>query len=122
VHRELAAEGGGYGGGSGGGAGLGDGSGFGDGRSLPVFALARTRASALPAPGDPLRVVAADDIEGDKEELVSLRRKPASDEVERQVEALEASIALRERAAREVRTFLEMIVLGTTSHLAGFLP
>lgn len=121
VHRELAAEGGGYGGGSGGGAGLGDGSGFGDGRSLPVFALARTRASALPAPGDPLRVVAADDIEGDKEELVSLRRKPASDEVERQVEALEASIALRERAAREVRTFLEMIVLGTTSHLAGFL-
>lgn len=121
LHRELEAEGGGYGGGSGAGAGLGDGSGFGDGRSLPVFALARTRASALPAPGEPLRVVAAGDIEGDKEELVSLRLKPASDEVKRQVEALETSIALRERAAREVRTFLEMVVLGTTSQLAAFL-
>lgn len=121
LHRESEAEGGGYGGGSGAGAGLGDGSGFGDGRSLPVFALARTRASALPAPGEPLRVVAAGDIEGDKEELVSLRLKPASDEVKRQVEALEASIALRERAAREVRTFLEMVVLGTTSQLAAFL-
>lgn len=120
LHRELEAEGG-YGGGNGAGAGLGDGSGFGDGRSLPVFALARTRASALPAPGEPLRVVAAGDIEGDKEELVSLRLKPASDEVKRQVEALEASIALRERAAREVRTFLEMVVPGTTSQLAGFL-
>jgi hypothetical protein len=121
LHRELKAEGGGYGGGSGAGAGLGDGSGFGDGRSLPVFALARTRASALPAPGEPLRVVAAGDIEGDKEELVSLRLKAASDEVKRQVEALEASLALRERAAREIRTFLEMVVLGTTSQLAGFL-
>jgi hypothetical protein len=121
LHWELGAEGGGYDGGSGAGAGLGDGSAFSDGRSLPVFALARTRASALPAPGDPLRVVAAGDIEGDKEELVSLRLKPASADVKRQVEALEASIALRERAAREVRTFLEMVVLGTTSQLAGFL-
>lgn len=118
LHREL--EGDGYGGG-GAGAGLGDGNGFGDGRSLPVFAVARARSSALPAPGDPLRIVAAGDIEGDKEELVSLRLKPSSDEVKRQVEALEASIALRERAAREVRTFLEMVVLGTTSQLAGFL-
>jgi hypothetical protein len=81
-HRELEAEGGGNSRGTGAGAGLGDGRGFGDGRSLPVFALARPRASALPAPGEPLRVVAAGDIEGDQEELVSLRRKPASDEVE----------------------------------------
>lgn len=121
LHRALEAEGGGYGGGSGAGAGLGDGSGFGDGRSLPVFALARARASALPAPGDPLRIVAAGDIEGDKEELVSLRLKPASNEVQRQIEALEASFALRERTVQEVRTFLEMVVLGTTSQLAGFL-
>ncbi|RKI05072.1 AAA family ATPase [Corallococcus sp. AB038B] len=121
LHRELEAEGIGYGGGAGAGAGLGDGSGFGDGRSLPVFALARARTSALPAPGDPLRVVAAGDIEGDKEELVSLSLKPPSDEVKRQVDALEASVALRERAAREVRTFLEMVMLGTTSQLAGFL-
>lgn len=121
LHRKLEAEGGGYGRGSGAGAGLCDGSGFGDGRSLPVFAVARTRASALPAPGEPLRIVAASDIEGDKEELVSLRLKPASVEVERQAEALEASIARRERAAREVRTLLEMVVLGTISQLAGFL-
>jgi hypothetical protein len=120
-HRELEAEGGGNSRGTGAGAGLGDGRGFGDGRSLPVFALARPRASALPAPGEPLRVVAAGDIEGDQEELVSLRLKPASDEVKRQVETLEASIALRERAAQEIRTFLEMVVLGTTAQLAGFL-
>lgn len=121
LHWELEADGGGYGGGSGSSAGLGDGNGFGDGRSLPVFALARTRASALPAPGDPLRVVAAGDVEGDKEELVSLGHKPPSDDVTRQMEALKDSIAVRERSAGEVRTFLEMIVLGTTSQLAGFL-
>lgn len=121
LHRALEVEGGGYGSGSGAGAGLGDGSGFGDGRSLPVFALARGRASALPAPGEPLRVIAAGDIEGDKEELVSLSLKPASDETKRQLAALEESITLRERAAREVRTFLEMVVLGTTSQLASFL-
>lgn len=120
LHRQMQATGDGYGEGSAG-VGLNDGNGFGDGRSLPVFALARTRASALPAPGEPLRVVAAGDIEGDKEELVSLRRKPPSDEIRQQAEALEASIVLRERAIRDVRTFLEMIVLGTTSQLAGFL-
>jgi hypothetical protein len=107
LHRDLEME--------------GDGSGLGDGRLLPVFALARARASALPAPGEPLRVVAAGDIEGDKEELVSLQLKRASDAVKRRAEALESSIALRERAAREVRTFLELVVLGTTAQLAGFL-
>lgn len=121
LHRALEEEGSGYGGGSGAGAGLGDGSGFGDGRSLPVFALARGRASALPAPGEPLRVLVAGDIEGDREELVSLGLKPPSEETKKQVETLEESIALRERAAREVRTFLEMVVLGTTSQLASFL-
>ena len=40
----LQADGSGYGWQSDAGAGLGDGIGFGDGRSLPVFALARTRA------------------------------------------------------------------------------
>jgi hypothetical protein len=121
LHRALEAEGSGYGGGSDAGAGLGDGSGFGDGRSLPVFALARGRASALPAPGEPLRVLVAGDIEGDREELVSLGLKPPSEETKKQVETLEESIALRERAAREVRTFLEIVVLGTTSQLASFL-
>ncbi len=121
LHRALEGEGGGYGGGSGPGAVLDDGSGFGDGRSLPVFALARGRMSALPAPGEPLRVVVAGDIESDKEELVSLGLRPPSEETTQQIAALKASIDLRERAAREVRTFLEMVVLGTTSQLASFL-
>ncbi len=85
-------EGGGYGGGSGAGAGLGDGSGFGDGRSLPVFALARNRLSALPAPGEPLRVIPFGDDSPEKF-----------------------------AAAQQVRTFLEMVVLGTTAQLAAFL-
>src|SRR4029078_3753272 len=34
---------------------------------------------------------------------------------------LESSISARERAARDVRTFLEMVVLGTTAQVAGFL-
>lgn len=117
LRRGLAAEGGGYGAG----VSLGDGSGFGDGRSLPVFALVRERRSALPAPSEPLRVVVAGDIEGDKEELVSLGLAPPSDERRQQIAALRASIDLRERAARDVRTLLEMVVLGTTSQLATFL-
>lgn len=85
-------EGGGHGGGSGAGAGLGDGTGSGDGRSLPVFALARDRLSALPAPSEPLRVIPFGDDAPEK-----------------------AAIAL------QVRTFLEMVVLGTTAQLATFL-
>jgi hypothetical protein len=114
-------DGSGNGYGTGAGAGIGDGSGFGDGRSLPVFALVRGRLSALPAPGEPLRVVIAGNIESDKEELVSLRRHPDSHAVRETIESLAASIALRERAARDVRTFLEMVVLGTTAQLASIL-
>lgn len=119
--RAGDAEGGGHGASSGPSAGLGDERGFGDGRSLPVFALARARASALPSPSEPLRVVATGDVEGDSEELVSLRRKPPSQATKQRIEALESSIALREQSVRDVRTFLEMVVLGTTSQLASFL-
>jgi len=73
-------------------AGLGDGTGFEDGRSLPVFALARGRLSALPAPGEPLRVIPLGDDTPDKT-----------------------------LTAQEVRTFLELVVLGTTAQLASFL-
>jgi hypothetical protein len=86
-----------------------------------VFALVRGRLSALPAPDEPLRVVIAGNIESDKEELVSLRRHPDSHAVREKIESLAASIALREGAARDVRTFLEMVVLGTTAQLASFL-
>jgi hypothetical protein len=92
LHRALEAEGGGYGGGYGSGAGLGDGSGFGDARSLPVFALRRGRLSALPHPGEPLRVI------------------PFGDDAPEKL-----------TTAQQVRTFLEMVVLGTTAQLAAFL-
>ncbi|MFO0726461.1 MAG: AAA family ATPase [Myxococcota bacterium] len=74
------------------GAGLPDGSGFGDGRSLPVFALARQRGSALPSPNEPMRVIPFGDETHDAGAI-----------------------------AQQVRTFLEMVVLGTTSQLASFL-
>lgn len=121
LHRALEAEGEGYGGGAEAGAGLGDGSGFGDGRSLPVFALARSRLSALPAPGEPLRVIPFDDVEDDRAELADLSRLPASEENKAKSEQLKASIEAREKATTQVRTFLEMVVLGTTSQLASFL-
>lgn len=92
LHRALEEEGGGYGAGSGSGARLGDSSGFEDGRLLPVFAVARGRLSALPSPAEPLRVI------------------PFGDETPE-----------RTAAAQQVRTFLEMVVLGTTSQLASFL-
>lgn len=90
LHRVL--DGDGYGGGTGAGAGLGDGSGFGDGRSLPVFALARSRMSALPPPDESIRVIPNGE---DSPENAS--------------------------AADQVRTFLEMVVLGTTAQLASVL-
>ena len=80
----------GYGGGYG--AGLGDGSGFGDGRSLPVFAVSRSRMSALPPLGEPLRVIPFGDEDADVAGTVA-----------------------------QVRTFLEMVVLGTVSQLAEAL-
>jgi ABC-type ATPase involved in cell division len=92
LHGALEAEGSGYGGGKGYGTGLGDGSGFGDGRSLPVFALARGRLSALPGTVEALRVV------------------PFGEDAPEKA-----------AAAQQVRTFLEMVVLGTTAQLAGFL-
>lgn len=78
--------------GAGAGSGLDDGSGFGDGRLLPVFAVARSRLSALPGANEPLRVV------------------PLGDD------SPEASAT-----ASQVRTFLEMVVLGTTAQLGSFL-
>jgi hypothetical protein len=78
--------------GLGAGSGLGDGFGFGDGRSLPLFSLARSRMSALPHPDESIRVI------------------PSGDD------SLENTAA-----AEQVRTFLEMVVLGTTAQLASLL-
>lgn len=73
-------------------AGLGDGSDFGKGRSLPVFAISRFRLSALPPTGEPLRVIPFGDEGVDVEPALS-----------------------------QVRTFLEMVVLGTTAQLVEVL-
>lgn len=71
---------------------LADGSGFGDGRALPLFAVSRRRLSALPPIGESLRVIPFGDESPEKNAV-----------------------------AEQVRTFLEMIVLGTTAQLASFL-
>ncbi|WP_437962604.1 AAA family ATPase (plasmid) [Sorangium sp. So ce119] len=72
--------------------GLDDLIGFTDGRALPLVALSRSRLSALPPPNEPLRVI------------------PLGDDAPEKA-----------ATAQQVRTFLEMIVLGTTSQLASFL-
>lgn len=77
---------------SGYGTGLADGSGFGDGRSLPVFAVSRARPSALPPYNEALRVISFGE---DSPETAT--------------------------ATAQLRTFLEMVVLGTTAQLAAFL-
>lgn len=63
-----------------------------DERSLPVFAIGRDRLSALPIPGEPLRVI------------------PFGDEAPEKLATV-----------HHVRTLLEMVVLGTTTQLAGLL-
>lgn len=88
----LEAEGGGLGGGFGSGAGLRDGPGYGDGRSLPVFAVSRSRLSALPPSNESLLIIPFGDESPDKTVT-----------------------------AFHVRTFLEMVVLGTTAQLATHL-
>jgi hypothetical protein len=92
LHRALESEGSGFGEGNGAAAGLGDGSGFGDGRALPVFAIPRSRLSALPPSSEPLRVI----LSGDETPEMTA-------------------------TALEVRTFLEMVVLGTTAQLLASL-
>jgi hypothetical protein len=90
--KVLESEGGSYGHGSGYGVGLGGGSGFSDGRSLPVFAVSRARLSALPPSNEPLRVIPFGDDSPEKADAVV-----------------------------QVRTFLEMVVLGTTAQLVASL-
>lgn len=65
-----------------------------DDPSLPVFAVSRSWRSALPSFRDPLRVLV-----------------PGGDDPSRQEQA----------ALEQVRNFLEMVVLGTTSQLVAFL-
>lgn len=63
-----------------------------NGQVLPMFALVRSRMSALPHPEQSLRVIPFEDDSAEKH-----------------------------KAAEQVRTFLEMVVLGTTAQLAAAL-
>ncbi|RYZ43919.1 MAG: DUF3696 domain-containing protein [Myxococcaceae bacterium] len=92
LQRTLDAEEGGNGGGFGLGDGLGDALMIGNGRSLPVFAISRSRISALPSSSESLRVISFGD---DNKEKAA--------------------------ASAQVRTFLEMVVLGTTAQLVASL-
>lgn len=104
----------------GGGVGLRDGSGFGDGRALPVFMLARGRMSALPATGEPLRILPFGDDDDLHEEAQELAAQPSPQNDARRSEIRQA-IERRARSALQVRTFLEMVVLGTTGQLLQHL-
>lgn len=78
---------------------LADGSRVEDGHRLPIFAISRSRFSALPATNEPLRVIPfgrRDDPKGD-------------------IPDVGTGIAF------DVRTFLEMLILGTTAQLAAAL-
>lgn len=86
--------------------------------SLPVFAVSRTRLAALPPLNEPLRVVPAVDIEGLREEATRLRAQRGADEKYREIEE---RIHLCESAMLQARTFLEMVITGTTTQLASIL-
>src|SRR5262249_30905818 len=75
---------------------------FGDPRLLPVFAISRSRLSALPPMDEPMRLVKSD---GNWDEVIHNGADPG--------ELLDASNV----AMGQVRTFLEMVVTGTVSQL-----
>lgn len=71
-----------------------DGMGFGDGRALPVFAVARSRPTAVPSLDEPVRVLLPGGDEPTADQAVTLT---------------------------EISTFLELIVQGTTARLVSHL-
>lgn len=92
-------------------------------RVLPVFTVSRFRLSALPHPSEPLRVVPfgdVDDLRTDEEHLQELGAQ-ASMKDHARLESIREEIRSRERAVSQVRTFLEMAVLGTTAQLLALL-
>jgi hypothetical protein len=91
-----------------------------DERSLPVFAIRRSWFSALPRLDESMRIVPFNDIEADREQLAELRRQ-STPRTRIQARELSESIDTKVRAMEQVRTFLEMVVIGTTTQLASFL-
>jgi hypothetical protein len=81
---------------------------FADGSSLPVFVVASSRPSALPSSDSPLRVIEMGDSENEVEEPTDQDWEDFGAHDHR----------MRQRTIRDVQTFLEMTVLGTTAQLA----
>lgn len=92
----------------------------------PVFAVSRTRLSALPPVEEPLRVIVGEDVESLRTQSASLLQKlPPSvleqEKIERQVASIRDELEGLARSERQVRLFLEMVVLGTTAQLLAAL-
>jgi hypothetical protein len=88
----------------------------------PVFAVSRPRLSALPPVDKPLRVIVGDEVEDLRAQATALLQKIPPSELEKdkighQVASMREELEGLERTERQVRLFLEMIVLGTTAQL-----
>ena len=93
---------------------------FADGSSWMVFGVSRSHFSALPPLGEPLRVVAfnePNDLVEDADWQARTRGRGYADAFQATLNKLSA----RDRSVNQVRTFLEMVVLGTTAQLAASL-
>lgn len=94
----------------------------GDEHPVPVFFVVRSRLSVLPHPNEPLKVLPFEDLDDLRDEARQLGLKELqSDEVRKRQHEIQQTIQTRERALLQVRTFLEMAVLGTTAQLSAFL-
>jgi hypothetical protein len=91
-----------------------------DRRLAPVFALPRTRMSALPQVHEPLRLLLPGATVEQREEAFQASAPRPTLEETRRVGFAE-TVRARERALLHVQTFLEMVVLGTTAQLVGAL-
>lgn len=127
VARSREQEGEGYGGG---GVPLPDGAGFGDGRALPVFAVSRSRNGAIPPLFEPLRVIPFGDdlVAGSRAGALGLTHSVAgasgrarSRSGAASPERSETGDSDRSAAVEQVRTFLEMVILGTAAQLSSAL-
>lgn len=91
-------------------------------RWQPFFAITRTRLGALPSYSDAVRVFPAEDLDEKQAEADSLARQTSADtERQQKLTVVMSEIAVREGAAKDVRTLIEMLVLGTVAQLAAKL-
>lgn len=84
-----------------------------------MFALRRRREGALPHPAEPLHVIEFGELDEFRAQLERLENgAPQNSHAQEMTRGI---VRERERAVEQVRTFLEMTVLGTTAQLVDFL-